>query len=115
YNSPNHKILKAGNPQLQNLNALSALANIGGNLTIADNDVLEHINGLSALATIGTTGNSNTGNIYIGGNAELLSCNGLSSLTEIKGHLTLGSDDRYYYINSSNYFLDSGGNTQLQN
>jgi hypothetical protein len=116
YNSPNNIILNGGNPQLQNLNGLSALTSIGGNLTIADNDALENINGLSGLSQVGNTSNSDRGNIYIGGNAQLLNLNGLSALTQIKGNLSIGSSDRYYYPYGSGFgiFLDNGANDMLE-
>src|SRR5690606_19611471 len=115
YNSQHNKILSGGNPMLEDLDGLSALTNIGGSLTITDNDALQHINGLSALINVGT--NPDTGNVYIGGNAQLLNINGLSSLTEVKGKLSIGSEDKYYSKNSSSitYLLDEGGNAQLQN
>ncbi|MFA7444660.1 MAG: hypothetical protein WCY89_01840, partial [Flavobacteriaceae bacterium] len=115
YNSANNVILEGGNNQLESLSGLTALISIGGNLSIANNDSLEDINALSSLTTVGTISNNATGNIYIGGNAQLLNCNGLSALTEVKGNLTIGSDNKYYSINSSIYFLDSGANAQLQN
>ena len=114
YNALHNKILSGGNPMLENLNGLTALSSIGGSLTIVDNDVLGDINGLSSLTTIGTT--SGTGNIYIAGNAQLINLNGLSALTEVKGNLSIGSEDKYYSKNNSYelYFLDEGENAQLQ-
>lgn len=67
---------------ITDLNGLSTITSIGGNLIINNCDQLTHINGLSSLLTVG-------GNLEIKLNDNLLDIDGLSALTSIGGFITL--------------------------
>jgi len=83
---------------ITNLNVLSVITSIGGDLEVVDNDVLTNLTGLNNLDSIG-------GDIEISWNTSLSSLTGLEKLTAIEGRLRIGYD---YYI----YGL--GGNNSLK-
>jgi len=80
-----------GNPQLTSLSGLQSLASIGGYLSIYQNNALTSLTGLENLTYIG-------GYLHIGGltnnqgNLSLTSLTGLESLTSIGGHLIISNN-----------------------
>jgi len=89
-------LIVAYNPQLTNLNGLSNVTDIGGNLTISNNPQLANLNGLSNVTNIG-------GNIALINNTVLANLDGLSNVTGIGGDL---------YIQNNTVLTDISG---LQN
>ena len=73
-----------GNPLLSDLNGLENLTYIGGSIVIAGNNALTSLTGLESLNSIG-------GNLTIGGiwnsNPSLTSLTGLQNLTSIGGYM----------------------------
>ena len=70
-----------GSENITNLNGLSQLSSVGGNLTIQNNSSLTSLTGLDAL-------NSVEGNFYIDNNATLISLTGLEAISYIGGIYT---------------------------
>ena len=77
---------------ISNLDALSALTQVGSGLIISDNTSLSNVNGLSALETV------NNG-INISANQVLTNLNGLFSLTEVHGPITISDNPLLETIN----------------
>ncbi len=73
---------------ISNLNGLSILTSIGGNLNIINNDALSSLTGLEGVTSIG-------GDLYIRNNDALTSLSGLEGLTSIGGDLTIGGYGGY--------------------
>ncbi|WP_452226444.1 DUF7619 domain-containing protein [Lacinutrix cladophorae] len=71
-----------GNGALQNLNGLSALSNIGGDILINNNNSLVAIGGLSLITEA-------NGRLAITGNASLLDLTGLDNLTYVEEDLSV--------------------------
>jgi hypothetical protein len=76
---------------ITNLNGLSVLTAIGGELSICCNDVLTSLTGLENLTYIG--GHLTIGDYWTGGNPSLTSLSGLDNLTSIGGNLEIGYND----------------------
>ena len=68
---------------IHNLNALSSLVSVGGDLILEDNSAITNINGLSSLTAVG-------GSLRISNIRRLANLDGLSSLTTIGGSFSLG-------------------------
>ncbi len=77
---PGNVLIQGGD--ITNLDGLSALESIGGNLIIRNNSQLTNLDGLSNLTEIG-------GNLIIRNNSQLTNLDGLSNLTEIGGDLDI--------------------------
>ena len=71
---------------ITNLNGLSGLTSVAGNLGIEDNDMLLNVDGLSGITSV-------AGDLYIGANDQFTNINGLSGLTSVTGNLTIESND----------------------
>lgn len=71
---------------LPNLNALSSLTVIGGDLRVAGNDALTNLSGLENLESVG-------GRLSLEYNASLLSLNGLGSLVSVGDGVYVQSND----------------------
>jgi len=69
---------------ITNLNALSSLVAVGGDLQILSNPLLTNLNGLSSLTSVG-------GGLWVDNNQALSDLDGLSSLTSIGGYLKITS------------------------
>ncbi len=69
---------------ITNLNGLSVLTFIGGNLSIGGNDVLSSMTGLDNVTSIG-------GNLSIGENVTLTSLTGLENVTSVGGDLWIAN------------------------
>ncbi len=67
---------------ISNLNGLSVLTSIGGNIKIECNEVLTTLNGLNNLTSIG-------GTLYLEGNMSLTSLSGFNNLNSIGGSIIL--------------------------
>ena len=70
------------NPALTNINGLSVLTSVGGSLLIYSNYALNNINGLSGLTSVG-------GDLDLTANYALTNVDSLSSLTSIGGYLII--------------------------
>lgn len=69
---------------ISNLNGLSEITAIDGDLLINNNDILQELTGLNALTAVG-------GNVQIDENPTLLNLTGLGGLNEIGGGLYIGA------------------------
>jgi len=93
---------------ITNLNGLSVLTSIAGNLIITENNILTSLAGLEGLTSIGNIGISgnialnnltglegltSVGNIEIWGNIALTSFTGLDNVTSITDGLSIGDND----------------------
>jgi len=70
---------------ITNLDGLSNVTDIGGNLTISNNSGLTNLDGLSNVTNI-------EGNLTISNNSQLTNLNELSSVTEIGGNLVISNN-----------------------
>jgi hypothetical protein len=70
---------------LTNLDGLSSLTSVGGDLAITSNDVLTDISGLSSLTSVG-------GDLNISNNDALTDISGLSNLTAVGGALSIANN-----------------------
>ena len=70
---------------ITNLNGLSSITHIGGNLTIGSLRNLTSLEGLGSLTSVG-------GTLYIAGNPGLTNLQGLGSLTSIGGVFSIGGN-----------------------
>jgi hypothetical protein len=96
---------------ITNLNGLSAIHSIAGNLSIEGNDVLTSLAGLDSVSFIG-------GDFYIGefaskGNPVLADLTGLSTLTSIGGGLYIVYNDALSSLNGLNNVNSIGENLQI--
>jgi hypothetical protein len=115
---------------ITNLNGLSVLNSIGGDLTIRYNNILTSLSGLNNLASIGgnvlifdndaisnITGMQNithiNGNLEISMNDELLSLTGLDNLTVVDGYFWMKHDDKMINLNGLNNLTIIGGDLLL--
>lgn len=76
----------SGNDALSNLDSLSLLTSVGGDLGITHNYALTNLDGLSALTSVG--------GLDVRGNTVLLDINGLSALTGVGGTLQIIGNDK---------------------
>ncbi len=76
---------------IANLNGLSVITTIGGELVIKGNPILNDLTGLSNLFSIG--GNAYIGEYYAGVNQALTSLEGLEGLTSVGGWLLIQYND----------------------
>ena len=84
---------------ISNLDALSALTRVGSGLIISDNTSLLNVNGLAGLGTVkADPGTANNG-IRISGNQVLTNLDGLFSLTEVLGPITIRDNPLLETIN----------------
>jgi hypothetical protein len=67
---------------ITNLNGLSNLTSVGGDLYIYNNDVLANLDGLESLTSVG-------GELDISGNGLLTNLNGLANITSVGGDLRI--------------------------
>jgi len=74
-----------GNPAMTDLLGLSNLTSIPGKLMVTDNDSLDHIDGLSGISTV-------SGWLFVIGNRALLDVEGLSNLIRVDGDLVVESN-----------------------
>jgi hypothetical protein len=70
---------------LTNLDGLSRLTSVGGDLALTSNDVLTDISGLSSLTSVG-------GYLNISNNDALTDISGLSNLTAVGGALSIANN-----------------------
>jgi hypothetical protein len=80
-------IIGASGTDITNLNGLSDLTSIGGNLDISGNNLLTNLTGLDNVCHIG--GYLSIGGYQYGGNDALISLTGLEGLTSIEGDLVI--------------------------
>lgn len=92
---------------INNLNALSQLTGIGGNLIIR-NTVINNLNGLENITTIG-------GNLWINENAQLTSLNGLNNLTTIDEMLRIDENHLLTNLSGLDNLNTLGSHLRLQN
>jgi len=85
---------------LQNLDGLSSLTSIGGDLAIKNNTVLSSI-GLGSLSSVG-------GGLYVANNNALTNVNGLSSLTNVGGYLNFIHNAALTNLNGLNSLTSVG-------
>ncbi|MDR6806200.1 hypothetical protein J2Y45_003392 [Dyadobacter sp. BE34] len=101
------------NPTLPNMNGLGALTDINGRLTINNNSLLSNVDGLGALTNI-------YDGIDIDGNQSLTDLSGLQSLSYVGSYLrvvynpVLTSVEVFNKITSVTYFLSVGANPKLE-
>jgi hypothetical protein len=98
---------------ITNLNGLSAITSIGGNLTIKGNNVLTSLAGLDSLTFIG-------GDLYIGeygddGNPLLGDLTGLNALTSIGGGLYIEDNEALNSLTGLNSLTSIGENLRIYN
>jgi acyl-[acyl carrier protein]--UDP-N-acetylglucosamine O-acyltransferase len=93
---------------ITNLNGLSALTSIGGNLNVYDTDSLTSLMGLSALTTI-------EGQLYISNNAALTSLTGLDALTNIGGYIEIYNNDALTNLTGLSVLNSTGGYLRIYN
>ena len=112
-------VIIRGGDDITNLNGLSNITKINGDLIIGSfnnynsegqlikngNYNLSSLNGLNALTEVG-------GNVIIQNNPILENLSGLSNLTSIGNNLTIGEHKQY---NSQHNIILSGGNPMLEN
>ncbi len=97
-----------------NVNGLSGLTTVGGNLSVESTGALTNIDGLSDLTSVG-------GDVIILTNTALLNVDGLSGLTSINGHFDLTNNhslqncDGLYNLTGINQSLRIYSNQSLQN
>ena len=92
-------ILTISGNDISNLDALSGLTHVGSGLIISDNTSLSNVNGLAALGTVkAAVGTGNFG-IRISGNQILTNLDGLFSLTEVVGPITIRDNPLLETIN----------------
>lgn len=103
---------------ITNLNGLSVLTSIGGELTIAKNYQLTSLNGLQHIQSIG--GSFSLGviefwgsNQYIVGNKSLTDLSGLDALNSVGGDLFIGGLDSLTSLAGLQNLNDIGGNLQI--
>ncbi|MCB9282853.1 MAG: T9SS type A sorting domain-containing protein [Lewinellaceae bacterium] len=85
---------------ITDLNGLSAITNIKGNLKIHDTNLLETLDGLNNLASV-------EGSLMLWGNNALLNLTGLEGLTAVQKHLAIGSNPDTCLCPVGNYALNS--------
>ncbi|MCB0531737.1 MAG: DUF11 domain-containing protein [Saprospiraceae bacterium] len=90
------------NYELTSLSGLDKLTNIGGKLIISGHTSLPNLNGFNQLKTIG-------GSLFLYGNTNLTALTGLESLTSVGGYLELQSNRDLKNLNGLNN-LSSVGN-----
>lgn len=74
--------LTVSGAEITNLDGLSSLTSVGGNLSIANNSSLTDLSGLSSLAAIG-------GTLHVQGNDVLTQLDGLSELASVGGSVLI--------------------------
>ena len=100
-----YRLLLYGNPQLQTLEALSALALVDGHLELTDNDSLATLTGLENLTTI-------EGDLEISGNDRLTQLDGLYGLQRVSGDIRI--EDNASLTEEEIYaFLDNLGRENI--
>ncbi|MBK8966629.1 MAG: DUF11 domain-containing protein [Lewinellaceae bacterium] len=110
-NNPNCTVID-GNVEIQgweieNLNGLSAITSIGGDLVLYNNYELTSLNGLDKLINIG-------GKLVISGHTSLPNLNGLNKLTAIGGSLFLYGNDNLTALSGLENLTSVGGFVELQ-
>ena len=78
------------NESLINLTGLESLSYVSGLIELKFNDNLESLNGLSSLATLSIIGGPG---LTISNNPSLVSLEGMSTLTKIKGNVSIAEND----------------------
>lgn len=94
------------NPHLADIDGLSALTVVGGELWIANNPVLTNINGLSALTTAGQ-------DISIESNVALENIDALSFITHVQGNLYIHNNDTLKNFNGLSSLGSVGRNFEV--
>jgi len=79
---------------LSNLSGLDNITHIGGDLLISSNDSITNLTGLEGLTSIG-------GNLEITSNDALSDLTGLNNLTSIEGILYIGKEGPFRYLGNS--------------
>ncbi len=95
------------NFSLTNLNGLAALTSIGGNFYFSSNDAVTSLNGLSALTTVGLV-------LHLEGNDGLSNLNGLGALTSIGSDFNLINNSNLINLNGVNALTTIGGLLRIQ-
>jgi hypothetical protein len=93
---------------INNLTALSALTNVGGNLEIKNNPNIGNVNGLSSLQTIG-------GNLIISNNPQLRNLRGLAILQSIGGDFNIINNPLLRNINGLRILNSITGSLLIDN
>ncbi|MFD2571790.1 putative Ig domain-containing protein [Spirosoma soli] len=93
---------------ITNLNSLSALTSVEGQLRILNNTSLTSVSGLSALRQVGTS-------LIIQNNAVLPNLSGLQSLTSVEGLLTIRDNAALTSISSLSALRQVGASLTIQN
>ncbi len=95
------------NPALQNLDGLNQLVSVGSNLIIENNPELDSLNGLSEMTSVG-------GDLIIRQNDDLFNLEGLDNLTSLNGDLTIDDNFRLIYLDALNGMTSIGGNLTIR-
>ncbi len=87
---------------ITNLNSLSQITSIEGNLIVSNNKELNSLKGLNNLTNIG-------GQLGIWGNSSLVNLTGLENLNSINGHLTISKNNSLWNLEGLNKLITIGG------
>jgi len=101
--------LKSDNPSdIVNVEALTNLTTINGNLEINDNAVLETLTGLENISRI-------NGNLVVFNNAQLRNILGLNSIKIVGGSLSITNNGKLTTLDGLDNLLTIGGNLSIRN
>lgn len=93
---------------ITNLNGLSELTSVGGNLSLFNNNDLTSITGLGALTNVG-------GTLGISANNDLTSLTGLNALTSVDGGVVISNNDALTTLTGLNALTSIGGSLRINN
>lgn len=109
-NYPNCTVIQGNvtiqSPFIANLNGLSVITSIGGNLRILDCSGLTNLTGLSGLSQIG-------GGLQIFGNLNLSSLSGMSNLEKIGSYLTISGNGNLTNVGGLTDLVYLGGSLNI--
>lgn len=88
--------------EITNLNGLSSLTAIGGNLSISKNEILSSLDGLNNLESIG-------GNLFFSQNPLIQNMDALANLSTLEGTLSISSGDNMLNVDSLANLNSLGG------
>ena len=92
---------------VQNLDGLSNLTTIGGDFSFQDNHIITNLNGFSSLTTVG-------GGLQIGNCTALLNLDGFSSLTTVLGALRIRYNDLLTEVSGFSNLVSIGDDLELE-
>lgn len=104
---------------ITNLNGLSQITSVGGDLQIDENNALTNLTGLNNITSVGGSliiGKHITGYYaYYGGNSSLLNLTGLENVAFVGGDLEIGSNYLLTDITALNNITAIGGGVKIIN